>query len=915
MSKTRASTFVLPALALTIWASAASAQLTAPGTVTLPSYTRWSETATSTTFSVTASSSTAYTATTFANWFSVACGGTATPGGDTCTVTVILSWTDSDGFISPYTNTISLNDGTDPPTTVTVNMPVVTPASPLTSTPPSVTLSYVSHGVANQSAAMVVASIASSDSSADSYSASGYANWLTVTPATGKSSSSGADACTFVVNQTNANALAPGTTSTTVHLAVFHHADLLITVTLTITAAQPLATTTTSIAMNYVTGGTLPTAPTAAITASSSVSFAVDPATVPVWLTVSPTSGTASASATTITLTPVGTVLKGLAAGNYFATIGFLAASAGSELTIPVVLTVSNTPATISLKGSATNTVLFNMAFAPTAAPPVPAPVITVISSDEPVSFSATCGVTSSNPTYVHLANSCTLTNGTAVAPTVTGIAYTFGTPLATTFDSALFATGTPYGTVITLTVTVTAGTQTPVVQTYTYTVEPVDPTFTALSPTSATQIAAGDSLTVTLTGSNFVGPGNIVTGSLLSPTRVFVGTTDVTTLSVVYSPTVIVVSIPQSDFLAYPTGKTTVNLVLGVANQTGSTGAPTAAKVTQNLVITTAPVVYAITSTATYNQPLPGSKPIVAPYELISIFGANFGATGPVNGTLSAFGQFGNTVNVSGAGTSSSPYVTLAVNFKVGTTTYPAPILFANANQINAIVPSGLTVGSTPTVTVTVGTTSSDGLFSVSTVVADPGIFTLSSQGVGQGAILNQNYSVNKPGNETTSGQYVSIYLTGLGAPNSTAADNSSNSGVYPGGCVAINNPSTTTGPGYLQVVNTTTKTAPIYTAPATPWTNIDGAVINSARLVSPSLAPCFTAAAATAVSVVLGSGSSTQTVTPSWAGFASGSVAGLYQINVTIPSGLAPSGPTTVPVQVILGTEGHSPDRKSVV
>src|SRR5262249_48951340 len=153
------------------------------------------------------------------------------------------------------------------------------------------------------------------------------------------------------------------------------------------------------------------------------------------------------------------------------------------------------------------------------------------------------------------------------------------------------------------------------------------------------------------------------------------------------------------------------------------------------------------------------------------------------------------------------SPFVTLGVTFKVGSTSYPAPIIFANASQINAVVPSGLTVNGTASVTVTSGTLASDGLFQVSVQAADPGIFTLSSQGTGQGAILNQDFSVNGPGNGAAAGDIISIYMTGLGAPNSTAIDNAGNTGGFPAGCVAVSN-TAANSPGYLQVVNTTTKT-----------------------------------------------------------------------------------------------------------
>ena len=53
------------------------------------------------------------------------------------------------------------------------------------------------------------------------------------------------------------------------------------------------------------------------------------------------------------------------------------------------------------------------------------------------------------------------------------------------------------------------------------------------------------------------------------------------------------------------------------------------------------------------------------------------------------------------------------------------------------------------------------------------------------------------------------------------------------------------------------------------------------------------------TAVTVTFGSGGGAQTVTAGYAGFVSGSVTGLYQINVTVPS-LATG---TYPVTVTLG------------
>jgi uncharacterized protein (TIGR03437 family) len=894
MLRTRSSIFFLAVLALSLGAGTASAQvLSASPTSVSITYAKGSGIVNAGTTSISADvDGSAYTAISPTTWLSsTPTSGLAGTVADTLTLAAVPSVADHMAA-GVYTTSVPLVGGT---TSVSVSVTLtITGPSPLSGGP--VSLSYVSHGVANQTGIHGTAAISSNDTLADTYTiqSSSVPSWLTVSAGSGQASRTSTDTIAFTVVPSAANSLSAGMNTANVHLQISGQSDYVLAVNLYVYAQNPLTTSTTADNFAYTVGSsTVPSAQTASIAVpTGSVAFTLDQSTVPAWLTATG-SGTATTSGTTVTFTPVGTVVKGLAAGNYSASIGYQAQYAQSELLIPVVLTVSNPTATISLKGSAHNTAILNFPGAT-----VPQPVVTVVSSNEPTGFSATCTVTTTNPTYVPIPTTCSMAGASTPGSTVTGVAYTFGTPLTTTFDPLLFATGTPFGTVVTETVTVTAGSQSPVQQTFAYTIQPIAPTFTALSPTSAAQIASGQSLVVTLTGTNFVGPGSIL-GSSISPTKVFVGTTDVTSFAIVVSSTVMMVSVPQVDFPAYPTGKTTVNMVLGVANQTAAT-APTTPTATQNVVVTTAPVIYALTSTATYKQPNPGGKPVVAPYELVSIFGANFGVTGSVNGTLSTFSQFATSVVIGGSGTST---ISLAVTFKVGSTVYKSPILFANATQINCIVPAGLTVGGTAAVTVTSGTAASDGLFSVNVVAADPGIFTLASDGIGQGAILNSDMSVNGTSAPAHAGDIVAIYLTGLGIPNSAATDAATNPGGYPTGCVAING--TTNAPGYLQVVNTSTKT---YTAPTTPWTNIDGAVMNQAMLLGSALPPCFTAAPLTTVTVTFGSTPVTGTGLTgiAYAGFAPSSVAGLYQINVKVPNGLTPG---SVPVVVTLGTEGSSP------
>jgi uncharacterized protein (TIGR03437 family) len=116
------------------------------------------------------------------------------------------------------------------------------------------------------------------------------------------------------------------------------------------------------------------------------------------------------------------------------------------------------------------------------------------------------------------------------------------------------------------------------------------------------------------------------------------------------------------------------------------------------------------------------------------------------------------------------------------------------------------MTIGDTVSVTVTSGaaTNVSDGNFQATLVQADPGIFTLASDGTGQGAIVNHDGTVNQSGNAEHTGKCVSIYMTGFGGPDSIAPDVASQTaGTFSTGCSAISLSGTTT-PGYLQVVNT---------------------------------------------------------------------------------------------------------------
>jgi hypothetical protein len=209
-----------------------------------------------------------------------------------------------------------------------------------------------------------------------------------------------------------------------------------------------------------------------------------------------------------------------------------------------------------------------------------------------------------------------------------------------------------------------------------------------------------------------------------------------------------------------------------------------------------------------------------------------------------------------------------------------------------------------------------SDGLYTVNIVGNDPGIFTVASDGTGQGAILNINATtgaetVNSSTNEAAIGQTVAIFMTGLGAPDSTHADvalTTPDATPFPTDCSAVSLTASATSPGYMQVGNTAKNTITGWTPPTTAWTNIDGAVIQGELLKTNILPPCMV----DPITVTFGTGVNATTATVgngvTWAGFAAGSIAGLYQVNVTIPVGTTAGSAVPVTVTITPSATGYT-------
>jgi uncharacterized protein (TIGR03437 family) len=100
-----------------------------------------------------------------------------------------------------------------------------------------------------------------------------------------------------------------------------------------------------------------------------------------------------------------------------------------------------------------------------------------------------------------------------------------------------------------------------------------------------------------------------------------------------------------------------------------------------------------------------------------------------------------------------------------------PAPLVYTAAKQVNAIVPYEVSQAQTANVVVVYQGNASSA-FPIAISAVKPGIFTGNSSGSGQGAILNQDYSVNGPAHPAQRGQYVTIYGTGEGVTTPPGMD-----------------------------------------------------------------------------------------------------------------------------------------------
>ena len=298
----------------------------------------------------------------------------------------------------------------------------------------------------------------------------------------------------------------------------------------------------------------------------------------------------------------------------------------------------------------------------------------------------------------------------------------------------------------------------------------------------------------------------------------------------------------PNAMLVTIPASMMTAaaNLPITISTPTAAAASLTSAASTFQVYMP-GPQVTAVTDSASY---VSGN---VAPGEIITIYGLGLGPStlvpltvqDPIATSLPPNGTAQTSVTINGL---------------------PAPLLYTSVDEVSCIVPFQVAAmtGNQVNLSVTYNSINVVSPTPVTVVAANPGLFTMDASGTGQGAILNydpvaENYSVNSTKNPAIAGTTIAVlYLTGYGLTN----------------CVDI--PATSSTPA----------------SSCNPFAT-------EANLISGNVSPNLP------VSVTIGG----QAAPGAVAQAPLGSVPGLMQVNVPVPSGVSTGNDLVV---VTLGSGG---------
>jgi uncharacterized protein (TIGR03437 family) len=180
------------------------------------------------------------------------------------------------------------------------------------------------------------------------------------------------------------------------------------------------------------------------------------------------------------------------------------------------------------------------------------------------------------------------------------------------------------------------------------------------------------------------------------------------------------------------------------VINQVSVSGGGSAAASASDptTIIVELPTMKGMTNIASY------ATGAVSPGELVTIFGTNIGPVTAASATTDpATGKLATTIGG------------VQVLFN-GTA---APMIYASSTQVSAVVPYEMASVASPSVWIKYAGQASNA-YQLTTTTTVPGLFTQNASGSGPGAILNQDNSVNGPGNRAAKGSIVQVFMTGEG-------------------------------------------------------------------------------------------------------------------------------------------------------
>lgn len=701
--------------------------------------------------------------------------------------------------------------------TITVPVSLLVSTMPLIQTPTSsVEFSYQIGGTVPAAQSIPITSSTSGVSiTTTAAAATGQPTFLEVSPATGTTPQS----LMLSVNPTVLAGLGPGTYTETVTVAGtgVGNSPQTFDVTLTVSSNPTLTGSVSSLNFNYQVGQTAPSNQTVTITSSGAplnYQVGVSATSCPGFLSATPATGSTYGNQNQVVVSVnTKSITPQVCSGDVTLTVP---GSTAAPLVIPVTLNVSNTAllsvsqSSIAVTSMVGTTVSSSQTISLTgtdgSAIPFTATAITNPAGLTWLSVAPNTGTTPSN--LLVTVNPANLGVG-VYKGTISVASSQANVPAQTISVTLTVVGGIAMASPTTLTFTQAAGGTAPDTQSVQIAGVPAGATIGAVATVLSgadwlTATTAGSTVTVTANGSQLaqgtysgvvtvIVPGagasplyipvmldvtaatsavslststasfNIAAGSTSAPTSQTVQVTSTTSgTSAPFTATFV----PSSggDFLTVmpSSGNTPATLTLAVNSTVASgltagtytgdvqvssgSGAVQTLKVT--LVVSPAgtPVILSVNSAASLQS---GA---VAPGEIVTIFGSGIGPATPTTGT-----PFAPTAS----GTVPTTLAGVSVTFNG----VAAPLIFVAPNQINLIVPYEVVsqVGQTVPVVVTNNTTVSASM-NVLVAATAPAIFSLSENGNGQGAILNQDASINGSSNPAAAGSIISIYATGEG-------------------------------------------------------------------------------------------------------------------------------------------------------